>query len=138
MAIPESRKRANSKRDKENMTTLGCKIRKEQAADFKAYCEAQGKTSNTVLKDYVLECIDKPHTDALQSVPGIPVPQSQEVATQAVSASAMAILPEKLNQAKAHAEARREPIGGFLARAIDETIERDKNAPVASQGDSEG
>ncbi len=54
MAIPESRKRANSKWDKENMTTLGCKIRKEQAADFKAYCEAQGKTSNTVLKDYVL------------------------------------------------------------------------------------
>ena len=119
MAIPESRKRANSKWDKENMTTLG-------------------KTSNTVLKDYVLECIDKPLTDALQSVPGIPVAQSQEVATQAVSASAMAILPEKLNQAKAHAEALREPIGGFLARAIDETIERDKNAPVASQGDSEG
>ena len=41
------------------MSTLGCRVKKTQAAAFKAYCEARGKTSNTVLKDYVLECIDE-------------------------------------------------------------------------------
>lgn len=63
MAIPESRKRANNKWDKKNMTTLGCKVKREQAAQFKAYCEEQGKTSNTVLKDFVLDCIDKSRTE---------------------------------------------------------------------------
>jgi len=57
MAPSESQKRASLKWDKENMTTLGCKIRREHAVAFKAYCKKHGKTSNTVLKDYVLECI---------------------------------------------------------------------------------
>lgn len=57
MAPSESQKRASLKWDKENMIVLGCKVKKSQAAAFKAYCDAQGKTSNTVLKDYVLECI---------------------------------------------------------------------------------
>lgn len=59
MAVPESRKKANLKWDKENMTTLGCKVRKEQAEAFKAYCAEQGKTSNTVLKEYVFGCIEE-------------------------------------------------------------------------------
>ena len=57
MSIPESRKRANTKWDKENMATLGCRVKKEQAAAFKEYAAAQGKTANTVLKEYVEECI---------------------------------------------------------------------------------
>lgn len=57
MAPRESQKKASLKWDKENMTVLSCKVRKEQATTFKAYCAEQGKTSNTVLKDYVLECI---------------------------------------------------------------------------------
>lgn len=59
MAVPESRKKANLKWDKENMTTLGCKVRKEQAEAFKVYCAEQGKTSNTVLKEYVFGCIEE-------------------------------------------------------------------------------
>ena len=57
MAVAESRKRANVKRDAENMTTLGCRVKKEQADRFKAYCSEIGKTSNAVLRDYVLDCI---------------------------------------------------------------------------------
>ena len=45
--------------DKENMSVLGCKVKKEQAEKFKAYCESMGKTSNAVLRDYVLDCIDE-------------------------------------------------------------------------------
>lgn len=57
MATSESQKRASLKWDKTNMATLGCKVRKEQAAAFKEYAAAQGKTANTVLKEYVEECI---------------------------------------------------------------------------------
>ena len=57
MAVAESRKRANVEWDAENMTTLGCRVKKEQADRFKAYCSEIGKTSNAVLRDYVLDCI---------------------------------------------------------------------------------
>lgn len=57
VAVAESRKRANVKWDAENMTTLGCRVKKEQADRFKAYCSEIGKTSNAVLRDYVLDCI---------------------------------------------------------------------------------
>lgn len=59
MAVPESRKKANAKWDAENMTTLGCRVKKDQAERFKTYCKGKGKTSNTVLKEFVLDCIDE-------------------------------------------------------------------------------
>lgn len=39
------------------MAVVGCKVKKEQADRFKAYCAEIGKTSNAVLRDYVLDCI---------------------------------------------------------------------------------
>ena len=59
MAPSESQKRASMKWDKENMSVLGCKVKKEQAEKFKEYCAGMGKTSNAVLRDYVLDCIDE-------------------------------------------------------------------------------
>ena len=59
MALPESRKKANAKWDVENMATLGCRVKREQAEKFKAYCADKGKTSNAVLREYVLDCIDE-------------------------------------------------------------------------------
>ena len=41
------------------MTTLGCCVKKEQAEKFKTYCADKGKTSNAMLREYVLDCIDK-------------------------------------------------------------------------------
>ena len=38
---------------------------------------------------------------------------------------------------KAHAEAHRESVNGFINRAIDEAIERDESAPAASEGQGE-
>lgn len=57
MAVTESRKKANAKWDAENMTTLGCRVKKDQAEKFKTYCAEIGKTSNAVLRDYVLDCV---------------------------------------------------------------------------------
>lgn len=39
---------------------------------------------------------------------------------------------------KAHAEARGESVNAFVGRAIEETMQRDKTAPGASEGQTEG
>lgn len=57
MAPSDAQKKAAAKYHKENIASLACRVKKEQAEKFKAYCEAQGKTSNAVLREYVLECI---------------------------------------------------------------------------------
>ena len=41
----------------------------------------------------------------------------------------------KKDSIKAHAEARGESVNGFINRAIDETMDRDKAAPVGSEGE---
>jgi len=58
MAASEAQKRAANKYNLAHMATLTCKVKREQAAAFKAYCEGQGKTANTVIKDFVLACIE--------------------------------------------------------------------------------
>lgn len=63
MAPSEAQKKASLKWDKENMSTIGCKVKKDQAEKFKAYCIEQGKTSNAVLREYVLDCIGEANTE---------------------------------------------------------------------------
>lgn len=53
----DAQKRAAAKYQRENIASLACRVKKEQAEKFKAYCADQGKTSNAVLRDYVLDCI---------------------------------------------------------------------------------
>lgn len=142
MPASKAQQKAVSKYMKENYDVYQIRMPKGRKSELQKYAAQREESLNGFINRAINEAIardgsEKP-ADTFQSVPGVPVPPLQEVAAQAVSAPAMAIPPEKLNQAKAHAEARRESIGGFLARAIDETIERDKNAPAASQGDSEG
>ena len=62
MSISEAKKRSNAKWDSKNMATLACKVKKTQADKFKKFCELQGKTSNTILREYVLECIGESST----------------------------------------------------------------------------
>lgn len=40
----EARKRANKKWDNEHMTAITCRMRKEQALEYKEYAEKQGLT----------------------------------------------------------------------------------------------
>lgn len=53
MAVSEKKKISNAKWDKENMTVLACKVRKEIAEQFKAACAERGTTSNAVLQQAV-------------------------------------------------------------------------------------
>lgn len=57
MAASEAQKRASAKYQEKNIASLACRVKKEQAEKFKAYCAEQGKTSNAVLRAYVMECI---------------------------------------------------------------------------------
>ncbi len=57
MAVSEAQKKASAKYQKENISSLACRVKKEQAERFKLYCSSIGKTSNAVLRDYVLQCI---------------------------------------------------------------------------------
>ena len=67
MAVSESKKRSNAKWNAQNMVTLACGLRKNQADKYKAYCAEQGVAPNTDLKNYVMSCIaeyELSHPDA--------------------------------------------------------------------------
>ena len=50
MALTDAKRRANNKYIRENMTTLGCKMRKDYAEEFKYACKAHGTTPNAIFK----------------------------------------------------------------------------------------
>ena len=66
MPVSEAQKRASLKYDKEHMATLGCKVKKHEAAAFKGYAAQRGKTSNTMLKEYVMNCINSGDSEAME------------------------------------------------------------------------
>ena len=59
VATSDAQKKASAKYQRENIASLACRVKKDQAEKFKAYCSEMGKTSNAVLRDYVLDCIDE-------------------------------------------------------------------------------
>ena len=48
MPVSEAKRKANQKWDAENMTVIGCKVRKDVAEAFKAECKRRGTTVNAV------------------------------------------------------------------------------------------
>lgn len=111
MAPTEAQKRASAKYQRENIASLACRVKKEQAESFKAYCAGQGKTSNAVLRDYVLDCIGEP--DSAQERP------------QAVG---LQLPTEALKTAQEAAEATGEAVSKFVERAVVDQAERDKRS----------
>ena len=59
MATSEARKKANRKWDAENMATIACRLKKEQAERFKQIAAEQGMTANQMLKKFIVEQIEK-------------------------------------------------------------------------------
>lgn len=142
MPVSKAQQKAVNKYVKEKYDRVLLTMPKGQKEELQAHAAAHGESVNgfigraikeTIARDGAEKPIDAPKRDS-----GIPIPEQKENVSQAVSAPAIAVPLEKLNQAKAHAEARGETVSGFLVRAIDKTMERDMNAPAASQGDSEG
>lgn len=48
MSISDAKRRASAKWDAANMTTIGCRVRRDQAEKFKAACILRGTTINAV------------------------------------------------------------------------------------------
>ncbi len=59
MALTEAQKKANDKYHREHIASIACRVKKEQAEQFRAYCESIGKTPNAVIKEYVISCIEQ-------------------------------------------------------------------------------
>ena len=64
MAPTEAQKRASAKYQEKNIASLACRVKKEQAEKFKAYCTGLGKTSTAVLREFVMKCIGESDRDA--------------------------------------------------------------------------
>lgn len=117
MPVSDKKKASNAKWDNVNMTTLGCRMRKEQATAFKSYCAKRGATSNTVLKDYVLECIGETGGD---------VPEARQRARGAPQSAGVVSLPSNaLECAQGAAEATGEGVTEFVCRAVKSQAKRD-------------
>lgn len=114
MAVSNAKKKANAKWDSENMTTLACKIKREQADKFKAYCTGIGKTSNAILRDYVLNCIGEAAEES---------PQKPAGAAQGIGAI---LTPATLETAQEAAQAAGETVSEFICRAVDVQAQRDR------------
>jgi hypothetical protein len=57
--VRESQRRASNAWDAKNMHTIGCKMRRELAEEFKAYADAKNTTASALIKAYVLQCLGK-------------------------------------------------------------------------------
>lgn len=60
--VRESQRRAANAWDAKNMHTIGCKMRRELAEEFKRYAEERNTTASALIKAYVLQCIAKNQT----------------------------------------------------------------------------
>lgn len=114
MAPTEAQKRASAKYQKENIASLACRVRKEEAEAFKAYCANIGKTSNAVLREYVLDCIGEKGESEIFGP------------SEATSIEGIILAPETLKTAQEAAQRAGEPVSAFVGRAVETQAQRDK------------
>lgn len=81
MALSEARRRANNKYNREHMTTLGCKMRKEYAEEFKNACAAMGTSPNAVFSAAAKQLLERYHKQQA----GEQAQEGGEVFTQSTS-----------------------------------------------------
>ena len=59
MALTDAKRRANNKYIKENMTVLGCKVKKEYAERVKEKAAKSGTTVNAILRAALEDFMEK-------------------------------------------------------------------------------
>lgn len=57
MTVSKAQKEASKKYHREHIASLACRVKKEEAEQFKAYCASIGLSTNAVLRNFVMECI---------------------------------------------------------------------------------
>lgn len=114
MEVSDAKKKANAKWGSENMATLACKVKKDHADRFKAYCAEIGKTSNAVLRECVLSCIGESTGESPQRPAGAP------------QCEGAILTPAALKTAQEAAQRAGETVPAFVSRAVDIQAKRDK------------
>lgn len=61
--LSEKKKLSNRKWDKENMRTVSCRLRTEDAELFKEYCAENGTTPAQYLKRHIMDTLDKYYSE---------------------------------------------------------------------------
>lgn len=112
MAISEAKRKANQKWDSANMATLACKVKREQAVQFRTYCEGRGETVNAALQGFVSLCTGD--SKAPCDTPECPVSGFTPLVEQG-----------DIEQINAHITQTGEAASEFIKRAIADTIKRD-------------
>ena len=112
MAISEAKRKANQKWDSANMATLACKVKREQAAQFRTYCEGRGETVNAALQGFVSLCTGDSKTPC-------------DTSECPVSDFAPLVEQGDIEQINAHITQTGEAASEFVKRAIADTIKRD-------------
>lgn len=59
MPVSEKQKQHARKWDKENMRTIGTRVRTEDAEDFKAWCAMRGVSATSEIKRFVMSELEK-------------------------------------------------------------------------------
>lgn len=59
MPVSEKQKQYARKWDKDNMRTLGTRVRTEDAEDFKAWCAMRGVSTTSEIKRFVMSELEK-------------------------------------------------------------------------------
>ena len=114
MAPTGAQKRASAKYQRENIASLACRVKKEQAEKFKAYCESMGKTSNAVLRECVLSCIGEAMGESPQQPAGAP------------QGEGAILTPAALKTAQEAAQRAGETVPAFVSRSVETQAQRDK------------
>lgn len=115
MPISEAKKRANAKYQAKTIASLACRVKIEEAEQFKAICENAGTTSNATLRAFVYSCIKS----------GSPSPSAPQQAPQQDGLT-VTIQPEDRDKMDAHLELHGLDKGKFIHRAISQQIEIDR------------
>lgn len=114
MAPTGAQKRASAKYQRENIASLACRVKKEQAEKFKAYCSEIGKTSNAVLRECVLSCIGEAMGESPQQPAGAP------------QGEGAILTPAALKTAQEAAQRAGETVPAFVSRSVETQAQRDK------------
>lgn len=114
MAISEAKKKANQKWDSANMATMACKVKREQAEQFRAYCTNKGETVNAVLQGFVSSCINGTASEA------------QNIASDGDKKAGAILTPVALKTAQEAAQRAGEAVPAFIERAVETQAQRDK------------
>lgn len=59
MGVSEAHKNGNRKWDKDNMRSVSCRLRTQDAKHFKEWCKINKTTPGAMLKNYVYKCLEE-------------------------------------------------------------------------------